>query len=218
GGQGAPLVPIGDELLFSEYDYCLNLGGYSNISYKSNNVRLAHDICPVNKALNYFAAKEGKEYDKDGETGRKGNPVKELLTELNQLDFYHTSGPKSLGDDWLNDIFLKIAEKYEASYSTSDILRTIYEHIAKQIAKATDHTANMKILATGGGAHNQFLIECIRKQNRNQLIIPEDQLVDFKESLIFGLMGVLRVENKNNCLASVTGAKHDNSGGIIFNI
>ncbi|MGM0378046.1 MAG: anhydro-N-acetylmuramic acid kinase [Bacteroidota bacterium] len=218
GGQGAPLVPIGDELLFSEYDYCLNLGGYSNISYKSNNARLAYDICPVNKALNYFAAKEGKEYDKDGALGRKGKPIKELLTELNQLEFYHTSWPKSLGDDWLNSVFIKITGKYEDNYSIPDILRTIYEHIARQIAKATGHTKKMKILTTGGGAHNQFLIECISEQNRNQFIIPDDQLVDFKESLIFALMGVLRVENINNCLASVTGAKRDNSGGIIFNI
>ncbi len=218
GGQGAPLVPIGDELLFAEYDYCLNLGGYSNISYKLNNLRLAHDICPVNKALNHFAAKEGKEYDNNGEIGRKGKIVKDLLSELNKLEFYSTTGPKSLGDDWLNSVFFKITRKYEEEHSISDIMRTIYEHIATQIAKATEQTNKKNILTTGGGAHNKFLMECLRDHNHNNLIIPDNQLVNYKESLIFAFMGVLRVENKINCLASVTGAKHDNSGGIIHYI
>jgi len=218
GGQGAPLVPIGDELLFSDYDYCLNLGGYSNISYKSNGVRIAHDICPVNKALNHFAAKKGKEYDKDGEIGWQGKLIAELFSELNQLEFYLKKGPKSLGDDWLISVFFKITQKYEDNYTISDIIRTIYEHIAKQIAKATDHTNQKKILTTGGGAHNKFLMECIRNHNKNKIIIPNDQLIDYKESLIFAFMGVLRVQNKNNCLASVTGAKHDNSGGTIYYI
>ena len=218
GGQGAPLVPIGDELLFSDYDYCLNLGGYSNISYRSKGVRLAHDICPVNKAINHFAMKKSQEFDKDGEIGRRGKLIPELLTELNQLEFYNSSGPKSLGDYWLNNVFLKVTQKYEESYPIFNIIRTIYEHIASQIAIATDHTNDKKILTTGGGAHNQFLTECIRKQNRNRIIIPDDQLVDFKESLIFAFMGVLRAENKNNCLSSVTGAKHDNSGGVIHYI
>ena len=218
GGQGAPLVPIGDELLFSEYDYCLNLGGYSNISYNSNGVRLAYDICPVNKALNHYAGKEKQEFDKDGEIGRKGKIIAELLSVLNQLEFYDTPGPKSLGDDWLNSVFFEITRKYEENHSNHDIMRTIYEHIAIQIAKATDQTHKKKILTTGGGAHNTFLMECIRHHNKNKIIIPDDQLVNYKESLIFAFMGVLRAENKNNCLASVTGAKKDNSGGIIYYI
>jgi len=218
GGQGAPLVPIGDELLFAEYDYCLNLGGYSNISYKSNGVRFAHDICPVNRALNHFAAKEGKEYDNDGKIGRQGKLITGLFSELNQLEFYNIPGPKSLGDDWLNSVFFKITRKYEENHSIQDIMRTIYEHIATQIANATERTHKKKILTTGGGAHNTFLMECIRNHNKNKLIIPEAQLVNYKESLIFAFMGVLRVQNKNNCLASVTGAKQDNSGGTIYYI
>jgi anhydro-N-acetylmuramic acid kinase len=218
GGQGAPLVPIGDELLFAEYDFCLNLGGYSNISYKSDNKRIAYDICPVNKALNYLAEKEGREFDENGEIGRKGKVNKTLLEELNAQDFYQQTGPKSLGDEWLHNNFFSLLEKYRVDLENADIMRTVYEHIAIQIANVTKQSRDKRILATGGGAHNQFLTENIRNINSNYLIIPEKKLIDFKESLIFALMGALRAEKKTNCLASVTGAKQDSSGGIIYYI
>lgn len=218
GGQGAPLVPIGDELLFGDYDFCLNLGGYSNISYKSYNKRIAYDICPVNKALSYLAEKEGREFDKNGEIGRKGKVNKALLEELNAMDFYQQTGPKSLGDDWLHNNFFNLLAKYSVDLENADVMRTVYEHIAIQIANVTKHRWNKSILTTGGGAHNQFLIENIRNKNSNTLIIPDKKLIDFKESLIFAFMGVLRSENKINCLASVTGAKIDSSGGIIYHI
>ena len=217
GGQGAPLVPIGDELLFNEFDYCLNLGGYSNISYRSNEQRIAYDICPVNKVLNFLAEKEGKEFDKDGEIGKKGEVIKVLLHDMNDLDYYYQNGPKSLGDEWLQKEFFEVLNRY-SSLKNADMMRTVYEHIAVQIAKSTYPSKGKKILTTGGGALNQFLIDCIRKHNSNNIIIPDKKLIDFKESLIFAFMGALRSENLINCLASVTGAKKDTSGGIIYHI
>lgn len=215
GGQGAPLVPIGDELLFPDYDYCLNLGGYSNISFKANDRRVAFDICPVNKAVNYFMQQIEKEFDKDGELGRKGTMITDLLNKLNNLDFYRQHPPKSLGDDWLNNVFFKVFDSYK-KHAAADLVRTIYEHIAHQIAQAAPHTKKKKILTTGGGAHNNFLIERIQANTKNQVVIPENKIVDFKEASIFAFMGVLRYENQPNCLSSVTGAQKDNSGGTIF--
>lgn len=218
GGQGAPLVPIGDELLFGDYDYCLNLGGYSNISYKSSEKRIAYDICPANKVLNYLAEKEGKDFDKDGKIGQKGKVIQNLLGELNALDYYQKNGPKSLGDEWLHNEFFRVLGRYSADLKNADMMRTVYEHISMQIAKATNQSKEKNILTTGGGALNQFLIDCINEQNTNNIVIPDKQLIDFKESLIFALMGALRFENKINCLSSVTGARQDSSGGIIYHI
>ena len=215
GGQGAPLVPIGDAYLFPEYDYCLNLGGYSNISFEQNGARMAFDICPVNKAINYLANQAGQDMDKDGRMAAQGNVNEALLENLNNLDFYHAPPPKSLGDVWLNNHFLKVL-KDASRLSLKDQLRTVYEHIAIQIHESSRGTSDGTVLVTGGGAHNQFLMDCIRKRNNNRIFIPESRLVEFKEALIFAFMGVLRSKNRINCLASVTGASRDSSGGVIY--
>ena len=215
GGQGAPLVPIGDAYLFPEYDYCLNLGGYSNISYNKNSERLAFDICPVNIAINYLAGQAGQKMDKDGEMAAKGSVDKDLLNNLNNLDFYHTPPPKSLGDEWLNTRFLEVL-KNKSHVSLYDQLRTVYEHIAIQINKASGDISDGSMLVTGGGAHNQFLMDRIRKMNNNRITIPENRLVEFKEALIFAFMGVLRSKGMTNCLASVTGASRNSSGGVVY--
>ncbi|MFW6104023.1 MAG: anhydro-N-acetylmuramic acid kinase [Bacteroidota bacterium] len=215
GGQGAPLVPIGDALLFAEYDYCLNLGGYSNISFDKKGKRVAFDICPVNKAINYLAGQAGQSMDKDGKMAKQGAVDEDLLNLLNNIDFYHMPPPKSLGDDWLNARFLEVLRN-ASHISLHDQLRTVYEHIAIQIANASDGTEEATILVTGGGAHNRFLMERIRERNINRLVIPENRLVEFKEALIFAFMGVLRSKSRINCLASVTGACRDSSGGIIY--
>ncbi len=72
GGQGAPLVPIGDQILFSDYDYCLNLGGFSNVSFEENGQRIAFDISPVNTVLNFYANQLGLDYDDKGQLSRTG--------------------------------------------------------------------------------------------------------------------------------------------------
>lgn len=212
GGQGAPLVPIGDKLLFSEYNYCLNLGGFANISFENNNKRKAFDICPVNIALNFLAAQAGKDYDKNGELGKQGSVNNELLEKLNTLDFYQKNPPKSLGKEWLLNNFLPLL--HESKISVHDKLRTVYEHIAAEISKCID--SNGKILITGGGAHNSFLIERIKSHLKNYVFIPDNQTIDFKEALIFAFLGVLRFRNEINTLKSVTGAAQDSVGGCIY--
>ena len=209
GGQGAPLVPIGDQLLFSEYDYCLNLGGFSNISYQENNVRKAYDICPVNTVLNVYANQLGFEYDKNGELSQKGNINQELLSELNQLDFYQSTSPKSLGVEFLQKEVYPLLDKYKIP--VIDILRTFVEHVAYQL---TNKLKKGTVLITGGGAYHSFLISRIQNFNPNlSLIIPSKELIEYKEALIFALLGVLKEQNKINCLSSVTGAIKDHITG-----
>ena len=217
GGQGAPLVPIGDELLFSEYDYCLNLGGYSNISWRHQGRRLAMDVCPVNKAINLLARETGEEMDRDGEIARRGRVHEPLLKRLNALEYYRKSPPKSLADAWFNHEFMETVCSSEP-LSLNDRMRTIYEHIAIQIARSTPRLYDGTILVTGGGAHNHFLMECIDRHNKNQMILPDAQLIDYKEALVFALMGALRYIGQVNCLSSATGAKEDSCGGVIYPI
>ena len=213
GGQGAPLVPIGDELLFSKYNYCINLGGFANISFKENGERIAFDICPVNIILNYYVAKLGLDYDDKGEIAKSGKINKQLLEELNKLPFYNLQPPKSLGFEWVQEIVLPIIESY--NLEVRDILRTINEHAAIQISKYL-YQNNLKTLITGGGAYNLFLIERIKRLSNSKIIIPNTDIIEYKEALIFGLLGVLKVRNEINCLKSVTGARKDHSSGRIL--
>ncbi|MDA3779527.1 MAG: anhydro-N-acetylmuramic acid kinase [Bacteroidales bacterium] len=212
-GQGAPLVPIGDKFLFSEYDYCLNIGGFANISFQKNNKRIAFDICPANIITNYLCNKIDREYDNKGGIGRSGLVNKKLLTELNNIKFYLQKGPKSLGKEWLIKEFIPIIEKYDIS--VADILRTLYEHIAIQIACISNSSEKKKILVTGGGAYNEFLIERIKHHSKNNIVLPSKNIIDFKEAIIFAFLGILRSRNEINTLSSVTGALRDSSGGVI---
>ena len=210
-GQGAPLVPAGDELLFSGYDYCLNLGGFANISFRSGNQRIAFDICPVNFILNLLARRKGKIFDKDGINGASGKIDNSLLRRLNELDFYKADPPKSLGREWIEHVFLPAMDKFDLP--VIDKMRTVYEHIAKQIGLIPE--ADKTVLITGGGVHNKFLIDLIKRYCRAECIIPDDKTADFKEAIIFAFLGLLRVRNEVNCLASVTGASRDSCCGVI---
>jgi anhydro-N-acetylmuramic acid kinase len=213
GGQGAPLVPIGDLMLFSDYDYCLNLGGFANISFQENRLRKAYDICPVNVVLNYYAEKLGLPFDENGKLSSQGFIHQDLLKELNQLPFYINSSPKSLGVEFVMSEILPIINKY--SISEKDILRTFVEHIAIKIAEKVN--PNNKMLVTGGGTYNLFLIKRIKGLSKSTIVIPSDLLINYKEALIFALLGLLRVEGEINCLKSVTGASKDHCTGLIFN-
>ena len=214
GGQGAPLVPIGDRILFSEYDYCLNLGGFSNISFEDNSKRIAFDISPVNTVLNFYANKLGLDYDDKGKIARTGKVNLDLLNELNALDYYKKQFPKSLGFEFVKEIVLPLIEKY--SISIEDKMHTFSEHIALQTSLALPKKLG-KILITGGGAYNEFLIERMQFHLPNiQIIIPDNKTLEFKEALIFALLGVLKLRNEINVLSSVTGAKMDHSSGVIF--
>ncbi len=216
GGQGAPLVPIGDKMLFGEFDFCLNLGGFSNISFEEDDVRKAFDICPVNIALNYLSQKLGVEFDKDGALASSGTFCSNLFNALNDLPFYAVEGPKSLGWEWLQAQFLPLLD--DDNSPVKDKLRTTIEHIAYQISLKTNKISDGKILVTGGGAFNKFLINRIGDLNNNTLIIPEDKIINFKEALIFAFLGLLRYLNKPNCLASVTAATTDHSSGAIYSL
>ena len=209
GGQGAPLVPIGDELLFSGYEFCLNLGGFSNISYREKEVRKAFDICPVNIILNHLCPP----YDKDGTIGSQGSVHSELLNKLNNIEYYHKQPPKSLGREWLENEFMPYLEG--SGIPHHDLVRTVYEHIAIQITNVL-HTPNEgQVLLSGGGTHNTLLTTLLKEKSSVKIVIPDRLIIDYKEALIFAFLGVLRVRNETNCLSSVTGASRDSSGGNI---
>jgi anhydro-N-acetylmuramic acid kinase len=213
GGQGAPLVPVGDELLFSRYSYCLNLGGFANVSNRRDGKRIAFDICPVNIVLNELARRTGKEFDMDGEIGHSGIPHPQLVNELNNLEFYKHSGPKSLGREWVEKSYMPLLDKY--NLPLENIMSSVYEHISVQIGSYLNLSGPGEVLVTGGGAFNTFLIEKIQSHTQSELVIPGEQLVKFKEALIFAFLGLLRFLNVTNCLASVTGAVRDSSSGVI---
>lgn len=213
GGQGAPLVPIGDELLFGAYDICLNLGGISNLSYRHYGQRKAFDISPCNIALNHLAQQLGHSYDADGNIAKQGQINHTLLQKLNQLEYYQKQDHKSLGREWIDLHFLPLLT--QSGISIEDQLRTVCEHIAEQIASVCNTTNGHTLLITGGGAHNRFLIDLIRQKFQGEVIIPDQGTIDFKEALIFAFLGVLRANGINNCLSSVTGSRYDSCGGIL---
>ncbi|WP_271856230.1 anhydro-N-acetylmuramic acid kinase [Patiriisocius marinus] len=212
GGQGAPLVPIGDQLLFSEYDYCLNLGGFANVSLNKEGNRLAYDICPVNIVLNVYAEKAGVPYDDGGDIANSGKVLLAKSSLLNGLSFYKLPAPKSLGLEWvLKEIFPIL----DASYALpKDTLRTFTDHAAFQIAR--QFKKGTTVLVTGGGAYNTYLLIKICSHKDVELVVPSAQLLEFKEALIFGFLGVRKLRGEVNCLASVTGAKEDHSSGVIY--
>jgi anhydro-N-acetylmuramic acid kinase len=211
GGNGAPLVPIGDELLFSEYNACLNLGGFSNISLKSEGKRIAFDIAPVNIILNKMAQDLGKDFDENGTLARSGKINENVLSSLNSLRFYHQEHPKSLGIEWCHENIFPLLK----NINTLDALATITEHAAHQIAEVVNKNQLKNILLSGGGTYNQYLIEKIRTKTYAEIIIPDKEIIDYKEALIFALMGVLRINNSINVLSSATGSPYDHSSGII---
>lgn len=213
GGQGAPLVPIGDRILFSDYNYCLNLGGFANISFEDNDERVAFDICPVNIVLNYYIAKLGLEYDDKGQFAAKGDIHEELLVQLNSLNFYAETPPKSLGLEWVELQIFPLIDSYNLQIEV--ILRTFVEHIAIQVSRNVGGK-DLNVLVTGGGVYNTFLMSRINTLSGAAMITPNKEIIEYKEALVFGLLGILRDRNEVNCLKSVTGAIMDHSSGTIL--
>jgi anhydro-N-acetylmuramic acid kinase len=211
GGQGAPLVPIGDALLFPENAYCLNLGGFANISFDKNGKRLAFDICPVNIVLNLLSNKLGKKYDENGNLARKGKINEILLKKLNQLPYYKQKPPKSLGREWVMTTVAPLLQK--SGKNPFDLLRTYTEHAAMQIASVSKSNS---LFVTGGGAYNGFLADRIQYYSGKKISVPDKKTLEFKEALIFAFLGVLRWRNEVNCLSSVTGVKYDHVGGCVY--
>lgn len=219
GGQGAPLVPIGDMLLFSEYDFCLNLGGISNVSFQQNNKRVAYDIGIANMALNYITNKINLAYDKNGELAKSGVLNKELFYTLNNLIYYKLTYPKSTGYEWFKKEIIPVLENTKDT--TENILHTLIKHICSSISNdllAASTKKNNTLLVTGGGALNGFLMNTLKSKLGTSFTIDTTSktVIEFKEALIFAFMGVLRHLEQPNALASVTGAKKDSSCGVIY--
>ena len=212
GGQGAPLVPIGDKLLYgNQAEAFLNIGGFCNISIPGETT-IAFDICPGNLPMNFLMGYHKQAYDQDGNYARTGTTNPDQLEELNNLDYYQQSPPKSLGTEWLNEVFMPIADRSDEIF---DDLSTIVDHIAHQIGQVCrKHNIN-SLFITGGGAYNSYLIEKIKESTTADIIIPDPVDIEFKEAIIFGLLGALYLDGRPNTLASVTGAKQDVCGGVL---
>lgn len=215
GGQGAPLVPIGDALLFNEYDFCINLGGFANLSTVINNDRIAYDICPVNIVLNHYVNSLGLKYDDKGKLASEGIINNTLLKQLNALPFYKEQYPKSLGLEWVNNLIFPLID--ETRLDMKDLLRTFVEHIAIQITLEVNKKVKASVLLTGGGVYNTFLINRIKALTSHTVITPSKEIMEYKEALIFGLLGILKLRNETNVLASVTGAVKDHCSGKVYN-
>lgn len=217
GGQGAPIVPIGEKLLWKNYRYFLNIGGIANLTKAQDEDFVAYDICPANRVLNALAYENGSSYDDKGLMAAKGTICDDLLNDLNDLAYYQKPYPKSLSNEYGLDIVLSVIHKY--AISVEDKLRTMVAHIVEQIAAATKHQPNGDLLVTGGGAYNDFLIHelkiALEAQNIS-LVVPEAHLIEFKEALIMGLIGVLRWREEVNVLSSVTGATRNSIGGALW--
>jgi anhydro-N-acetylmuramic acid kinase len=225
GGQGAPLVPIGDQCLFSEYDICLNIGGFANISFNvPGGNRIAFDTGPANILLNYLYRKIGLQYDSNGENARMGKLIDKVYNDFNNLPYYTMKPPKSLGLEWVNINIISALDN--SNYEIPDLLYTCAKHISYHINKAireefqvTQNSDDMiKVLVTGGGAHNQFLMDCLKMDGQNiDYVLPSREIINYKEALIFAFLGILRYLGKENILRSATGAKIDSIGGTIHN-
>lgn len=258
GGQGAPIVPVGERLLLQDYSYFLNLGGIANISVHKENSFVAFDVCPANRVLNELALLAGKEYDAGGEMASKGQVLEGLLRQLNELAYYDKPYPKSLPNEFGTETVLPLMREAvegmegegvdqgaEGGVSIEDALRTYVEHVGVQVVRAVSGdlrgesgelragigegpagggevpaaVGGKKMLVTGGGAHNTFLMARLRELLAPlgvEVVVPDGQLVDYKEALVMALIGVLRWREENNIFASVTGASRDSIGGAVW--
>lgn len=213
GGQGAPLVPIGDRLLFSEFAACVNLGGFANLSMERSANRVAWDICPLNFVMNVIATRYNptQSFDHEGAIARSGKVIEPLLNDLENLSFYQRSGPKSLGREWVQQFIVPMLKD---SYEPQDILRTWVAHSVRRITSDLEG-CNGSILFTGGGARNTFLMEQLEQVLGDRQVLGDPLLIDYKEALVFALLGALYLTRSNNVLASVTGAASDHCAGTL---
>ncbi|MEO8582362.1 MAG: anhydro-N-acetylmuramic acid kinase [Flavitalea sp.] len=224
GGQGAPIVPIGEKLLFPENHLFLNLGGIANISLNSASKYVAFDVCPANRVLNLLAKKGNKNFDDGGQLAEKGEVIGDVLSVLNGMEYYQLPYPKSLSNDFGTDVIFPLIN--QRNLDIDDALRTYVEHICMQISRAVvqlqaeNQSEPMnKIFVTGGGARNSFLVRRLEetlKPSGITIDVPDSDIVDFKEAIIMGLIGVLRWREENNTLSSVTGASRDSIGGAVW--
>ncbi len=211
GGQGAPLVPMGEKHLFPEFDGFINLGGICNASFSSNSNWLAGDIGPCNQVFNFYSETLGYSFDDGGQMASTGNLNKALLDNWSAFDFFHCPFPKSLGNHWVKEHFLQSSD-----YESKDVLRTFSFFIAKQILEVLNRYRPKKVMITGGGAYNTFLINQIRNQTNIELVVPDERLINYKEALIFAFLGLLKVRGEANVISGCTGASRDSCSGVVY--
>ncbi len=216
GGQGAPLVPIGDKFLFGEYEACLNIGGIANISFERKGKRIAYDICEANMLLNFLTIKMGKPYDQGGKIAASGKIINDLLHALNKLSYYKKAGAKSLGREWFENFVLNLVNKYDED--VKDLLATATEHIAQIISNELNKNKLKSVIVSGGGAFNSFLMKSIKSKTKCKIIVPKKEITNFKEAIIFAFLGYLRLNEKVNALGSVTGASKNSIGGAVYKV
>lgn len=219
GGQGAPLVPIGDALLFGQYDFCLNLGGISNVSFVLKGKRIAYDIGLANMILNHITRKIDLSYDLGGQLAKQGHINPKMLQRLNGLEYYLLPHPKSIGYEWFVNEVAPIVDNTDDSIE--NLLHTSIQHICEKITQQIQLNSkkdNQTLFVTGGGALNDFLIGVLKKKlgESTEVVVPSRTLIEFKEALVFSLMGVLRLKKEINVFCSVTGAKRDSSSGVLY--
>lgn len=215
GGQGAPIVPIAEKYLWSDCNYFLNLGGIANISYHDGEKILAFDVCPANRILNELAKEKNKYYDENGMMARNGKVHQELLEALNQLEYYKSKPPKSLANEFGLEKILPLIE--QQNISVEDKLASYVEHIAWQIAQVCE--APGKMMLSGGGALNLFLVERIQfylNKKEIEIFIPDENTINYKEAIAMALIGALRWREEITVLQSVTGAAKDSIGGALW--
>ena len=217
GGQGAPLVPVGDQLLFENYSACINLGGFANVSVLKDGERIAWDICAVNFVLNKLAKQVGRDYDEDGALGRRGVVIQSLLDELSKLEYYTRSAPKSLSQEWVEKELWPIIDKY-FSEPVENIAHTFYQHVAEVISCELEAAGDGSVLFSGGGVYNSYLMKLLQNKMTQSIEIPDKNLIEYKEALVFALLGALRMQDEVNCWSSVTGASANSSSGVIHRI
>jgi anhydro-N-acetylmuramic acid kinase len=214
GGQGAPLVPLGDKILFSNYPACLNIGGFANISLDFKNQRIAFDIVPVNYALNRLCELLNVRYDHNGDIAKSGILQIDLFNTLNAHAFFKLRGPKSLGREWFDTAQWPLM--YNSSYTIQDRIRTYTEHSAFQIAQILKFYNIKQVCVSGGGTLNSSLLSYINKYCTCSIHVPDPKIIHFKEALIFAWLGLQRFKQKTNTLRTVTGAQKNSSGGALY--
>jgi anhydro-N-acetylmuramic acid kinase len=226
GGRGNPIAPMGEKLLFGEYTFFLNLGALATLALKTSDKYILSDVCPCSKLLNLLAEREGKRFDAGGNMAAGGNTDKAALTMLNDLEYYRLPWPKSLAHDFASDVLFPLIKK--AGKNCSDALRTSVEHIVVKVSEAVNKLiadyqlpadGSLKMMITGGSVNNTFLLhklEEVLKQTGITPVVPEPSTVEYKESIITAVLGILRWREENNTLSSVTGATRDSIGGAVW--
>jgi anhydro-N-acetylmuramic acid kinase len=220
GGQGAPLVPMGEKWLFVAYAGFMNLGGFSNVTQRieeedGSETMIAYDVCALNIVLNKLCGELNLPFDAEGKIAARGSISSDLLIALNEIKYFQSGKKGSLGLEWVEKDVLPVIEQYRETKSLSieTIIATFTEHCAIQCSNAMP---DGRYLLSGGGTHNITLIDSIRKHSNAQIEVPNKLLNDFKEAIIFAFLAGLRASELPNTLTSVTGASRSGSNGAYY--